>query len=117
LPDKTILDITNLEEAFEDDTAGIAELLEMALETGRRLMGELRDAIATGNAPNAARAAHSIKGSAANIGAMAPSALAAALEQRARAGDLEGAADACTAIETAYAPVAAEISAYRAAVS
>ncbi len=117
MPDRTILDITNLEEAFEDDTAGIAELLEMALETGRRLIGELQDAIATGNAPGVARAAHSIKGSAANIGAMTPSTLAAALEQRARAGDLAGAADACAAIESAYAPVAAEISAYRSSVS
>jgi hypothetical protein len=48
---------------------------------------------------------------------MTPSTLAAALEQRARAGDLAGAADACTAIESAYAPVAAEISAYRSSVS
>src|ERR1700694_3175425 len=69
LPDKAILDITRLEEAFEDDTAGIAELLEMALETGKKHRAALEEGLAAGDAAVVARAAHGIKGSAGNIGA------------------------------------------------
>lgn len=112
MPDKTILDLTRLEEAFDDDTAGIAELLEMALQTGAKHRRAIDAALATGDAPGVARAAHGIKGSAGNIGAHVVYRLAAELDQRARTGDLSDAQGRCEEIDAAYAHVADEVRAY-----
>jgi HPt (histidine-containing phosphotransfer) domain-containing protein len=114
LPDKAILDITRLEEAFEDDVDGIAELLEMALETGRKHRRALEEGLAAGDAATVARAAHGIKGSSGNIAANVVYRLATELDAHARTGDLTGARDAVDAIDAAYARVAEEVHAYRA---
>ena len=113
LPDKAILDITRLEEAYEDDVAGIAELLEMALATGKKHRDALEQGLADGDAAVVARAAHGIKGSAGNIGANVVYGLATELDARARTGNLEGVRERVDAIETAYARVAEEVRAYR----
>jgi HPt (histidine-containing phosphotransfer) domain-containing protein len=117
LPDSAILDISRLEEAFEEDTSGIADLLEMALETGRKHRRALEEGLAAGDASIVARAAHGIKGSSGNIGANVVYRLATELDQRARLGDLEGAREAVDAIDAAYARVAEEVRAYRANLS
>jgi HPt (histidine-containing phosphotransfer) domain-containing protein len=117
LPDNTILDLTRLEEAFEDDTAGIVELLHMALETGAKHLRTLEDGLAAGDANAVARAAHGIKGSAGNVGALHVASFAAELDQRARTGDLSGARERIDAIANAYEALAREIDAYRASVS
>jgi len=116
LPDRSILDITNLEEAFEDDVAGIAELLEMAMETGRKHRASLAAALAANDAAALAKAAHGIKGSAGNIGAKVVYSLATELDARARTGNLEGARERVEAINAAYAQVEGEVRAYRASV-
>jgi len=117
LPDKDILDLSRLEEAFEDDVAGIAELLEMAMETGRKHRAALQSAFEAGDANGVARAAHGIKGSAGNIGANVVYALATELDARARTGNLEGARERIAAIDAAYARVDVEVRAYRANVA
>ena len=117
MPDKGVLDITRLEEAFEDDTAGIAELLEMALVTGRKHCVALGESIANGDAAAVAKAAHGIKGSAGNIGANQVMAIAADVDQAARQGDLSGARERLAAIEDGYARVADEVRAYRASLT
>ncbi len=109
-----MLDLWRLEEAFEDDTAGIADLLEMALQTGRKHCAALEAGLAAGDATVVARAAHGIKGSAGNIGANVVYGLATELDARARTGDLDGARERVDAINTAYARVAEEVRAYRA---
>jgi HPt (histidine-containing phosphotransfer) domain-containing protein len=114
LPDKTVLDLSRLEEAFEDDRAGIAELLEMALETGKKHRRLLEEGLANGDAAVVARAAHGIKGSAGNIGANAVYHLAIELDDRARAGNLDGARERIDAIEAAYARLADQVREYRA---
>jgi HPt (histidine-containing phosphotransfer) domain-containing protein len=114
LPDKSVLDLWRLQEAFEDDTAGIAELLEMAMETGRKHRAALEAGLASGDANVVARAAHGIKGSAGTIGATAVYALAAELDARARTGELDGARERVDAIGAAYAQVEEEVRAYRA---
>ncbi|HEX5740688.1 MAG TPA: response regulator [Pilimelia sp.] len=58
----------------------------------------LRDTVTRGDADAVAAAAHSLKGSAANLGAVRLSHLCADLERRARAGDLSGSADAVAVI-------------------
>ena len=114
LPDKAILDLTRLEEAFEEDTTGIADLLDMALQTGQKHRRALEDGLAAGDAQVVARAAHGIKGSAGNIGANDVYRLATELDARARTGDLSGARERIDAIDAAYARVADEVRAYRA---
>jgi HPt (histidine-containing phosphotransfer) domain-containing protein len=117
LPDREILDISRLEEAFEDDVAGIAELLEMALETGRKHRAALDAGLNADDAAAVARAAHGIKGSAGNIGANVVYRLATELDSRARNGILDGARERVEAIDAAYARVEEEVRAYRASVS
>lgn len=114
MPDKRVLDLSRLEEAFEDDRAGIADLLEMALQTGAKHQRLLDEGVASADAAVVARAAHGIKGSAGNIGAMTVYELAIELDQRARLGNLEGARERIDAIGAAYAQVADEVRAYRA---
>lgn len=114
MPDKSILDIARLEEAFEDDVAGIADLLEMALETGAKHRRALEAGLASADATVVARAAHGIKGSAGNIGAVVVYRLAVELDERARGGNLDGARERIEAIDAAYARVAEEVRAYRA---
>ena len=113
MPDKEILDLTRLEEAFEDDTAGIAELLQMALETGAKHRQSLQEGLAAGDATVVARAAHGIKGSAGNIGATKVAALATELDQRARTGNLDGAKERIEAIGAAYDELAEQVRVYR----
>lgn len=117
MPDREILDLTRLEEAFEDDTGGIADLLEMALQTGAKHRRAIEDALAVGDAATVARAAHGIKGSAGNIGANVVYRLATELDQQARTGDLSGAQERIDAIDAAYAQVADEVRAYRASIT
>ena len=114
MPDKEILDLSRLEEAFEDDVNGIAELLEMALETGKKHRRALEDGLSAGDAQVVARAAHGIKGSAGNIGANAVYRLATELDARARTGNLDGARERIDEIGEEYARVAEEVQAYRA---
>ena len=110
-----MLDLSRLEEAFEDDAGGIADLLEMALETGKKHRAALEQGLASGDALVVARAAHGIKGSAGTIGATDVYRLATELDASARTGDLDGARERVDAIGAAYARVAEEVRAYRAA--
>lgn len=108
-----MLDLTRLEEAFEDDRAGIAELLEMALQTGAKHRRLLEQGVADGDAGVVARAAHGIKGSAGNIGALRVQSLAVDLDERARAGNLDGARERVVAIAAEYDRVAEAVREYR----
>jgi HPt (histidine-containing phosphotransfer) domain-containing protein len=117
LPDRNILDLSRLEEAFEDDVNGIADLLEMALETGNKHRRALAEGLAANDAQIVARAAHGIKGSAGNIGANVVYHLATELDARARQGNLDGARERVDAIGAAYDRVAEEVRAYRARLS
>ncbi len=112
-----MLDLWRLQEAFEDDATGIADLLEMAMETGRKHRRSLEDGLAASDANVVARAAHGIKGSAGTIGATTVYALATELDARARTGDLEGARERVHAIGAAYARVEEEVRAYRASLT
>jgi two-component system sensor histidine kinase BarA len=64
-------------------------------------VASVRDAVGRGDAPAAARDAHTLKGAAANLGAPHLCASAEALEALARAGDLGRASEALQALERA----------------
>jgi histidine phosphotransfer protein HptB len=117
MTDKNVLDLARLKEAFEDDVVGIADLLEMALETGKKHRRAIEEGLESGDAAVVARAAHGIKGSAGNIGANVVYRLATELDASARTGSLDGARARLDAIDAAYARVADEVRAYRAGLS
>ena len=114
MADAPTLDLSRLEEVFEDDTAGIADLLDAAMRTGANHLAALRDGIARNTLDAVMRAAHSIKGSSANIGANEVAAVAARIEGAARANTWEGIAADADALDAAYERLRAAVVDYRA---
>jgi HPt (histidine-containing phosphotransfer) domain-containing protein len=111
------LDVLNperLEEAFGDDRAAIANLLGLACNTELRYIGALREGIARADIRAVARAAHSIKGSASNIGAARVSRIAADIEDRARRECWEGIAGRADELDCRYTEMTARIAEYAA---
>ncbi len=86
-----------------DATCGDPELLReivgIFLEDCPRMIGDLRKAIASSNSEASRRAAHTLKGSVAVLGANAVAAAAKEVEQHARAGNLSAAAAAFARVE------------------
>jgi HPt (histidine-containing phosphotransfer) domain-containing protein len=117
MPDTPILEISRLEEIFEDDTAGIADLLEAAMETGATTQAALRDAIERRALNDVMRAAHSIKGSSANVGGNEVAEVAGRIEAAARADTWDGIEPALIELDEAYERLRAAVRAYRAEIS
>ncbi len=112
-----VLNLTRLVEAFETDVASIANLLTLARETEKRYIAALHAAIAGADLIAVARAAHSIKGSASNIGSMSVSSAAARIEDRARAGRWDDIATFATELDAAYIELSERIALYAAGVA
>ena len=101
------LQLARLREIFDDDRESIVELLRECVGYVRRSLGELDAALARGDATGVSRAAHSIKGSCGNVGAIACERAAAALEMASRGAT-------ATAVDSAR--LAAFVDAFEAAV-
>ncbi|HEV8627399.1 MAG TPA: response regulator, partial [Acidimicrobiia bacterium] len=80
----------------------IAELIATFFEECPRLLATAATSLAAGQAEELCRAAHSLKSSAAGLGATGLAAEARALEMAARDGDLDRAAGLLARVETAY---------------
>ncbi len=117
MADTSTLEISRLEEIFEDDTEGIADLLEAALQTGAGHQAALREGIAQRNLDAVMRAAHAIKGSSANIGANDVAAVAARIEAAARANTWNGVPDDADELDRMYERLRDAVAAYRASVT
>ncbi|GAC1418142.1 MAG: hypothetical protein NVSMB5_09390 [Candidatus Velthaea sp.] len=115
--DKAILDLSRLQGAFDDDVTGIADLLEMALETGAKHLHALHAGLQSADLGAVSRAAHSIKGSTSNIGANSAALLASDIESRARSGTWDGIAALADELDRAYSELRASVAAYRAEIS
>ncbi len=115
--DTPTLEISRLEEIFEDDTAGIADLLAAAMETGATHQAALREGIAREDLGAVMRASHAIKGSSANIGGNEVAAVAGRIETAARAGTWEGIAADADALDAAYEQLRGAVAAYRESVA
>lgn len=87
----------------------LAEVLQLFLDDVPVRIGRLRGACQAGNALEVQRAAHSLKGSAGNIGANGLLAVCRDLDDQSRAGDLSNAAALVAAIEAEFGRVEAEI--------
>ena len=65
----------------------LGEVVDLFLEDAPLLLGRLNEAIVAGDAQNAARLGHTLKGSAANLGMLRLSELCQVLEAAAKDGD------------------------------
>jgi HPt (histidine-containing phosphotransfer) domain-containing protein len=88
-------------------------MFELFLGHAGARVAEARDRYDAGDLPAVERAAHSVKSSAGNIGAMRLFELAGTLERLASAADLPGAGGAVEEIERAFARVKARIEEHR----
>jgi PAS domain S-box-containing protein len=87
-PQETILDPTGVLKAVGGDRELLRELVTMFVEECPRMLGEIRNALAEGNAARLRRAAHSLKGAAATLGGVECVTLALQLENLGRAGNM-----------------------------
>lgn len=87
------------------------ELLELFVETTASNLDRLQSGLAEGDSGEVSEAAHTIKGSSANLGLKKIAESAKGIEERARQNDLKGAADAVETIRGACEQLVAELSA------
>ncbi len=78
----------------------LRELVQFFLEDSPGLLDRLRDGLGAGHAQSVERAAHSLKGLAANFGATRAIDLAASIERLGRDGDLGGASQRFPELQT-----------------
>lgn len=93
------------------DAELLEELLQLMLEQSRELVRTMGEALARGDAAAVRLAAHTIRGSAANLDAEPLRAAAERLEERARAGELGDGAALCAAVAAELERLASEIGA------
>jgi len=91
-------DEAELLERVDNDTAFLAETVEMLISDGPPLLDKLRVALAAGDAPAVGRTAHSIKGMLSNFCAPQAHATAQQVEQLGKSGDLAAAPAAVQAL-------------------
>jgi Amt family ammonium transporter len=84
--DEHILDTRELSERFQGDLEFIEELLQMFVTTAKVNVAQLKESIANRRVEDAARLAHKLKGSAANVAATRLSTAVAELETAVRTG-------------------------------
>jgi HPt (histidine-containing phosphotransfer) domain-containing protein len=103
----------NLVEMTGGDLAFVDELVDTWVEEGRNLMRFLRKAAAEGSTADLLLAAHSLKSSSLNVGALTLGEQCRVLEADARAGSVTDAAGAVEAIAAAFDEARAALLAQR----
>jgi len=102
-PPRVIYDESVLRNNLGDDHELIAMVLDTFIADAPRQLSSLREATARGDGESARRAAHSLKGAASNVGAVAIQKLAQIAEQASRDGDLARVTSLVDEIEDALA--------------
>ena len=114
MPDPTAIDpqaIENLRALNPgDNDEFLREIAGIFLEDTPLRIAELDQSLATGDGPKFTRAAHSIKGSSANLGANGVRAAAEKLEHHSRAQGLAGVAPLMAELKSEYSRAEAELS-------
>lgn len=85
-----------------DNDEFLREITGIFLEDTPQRIAELDESLATADVPRFTRAAHSIKGSSANLGAMALRAVAEKLEHEARTQGLAGVSPLLTSLKQEF---------------
>jgi signal transduction histidine kinase/DNA-binding response OmpR family regulator/HPt (histidine-containing phosphotransfer) domain-containing protein len=93
--------------------ASLAELIASFLDEAPRLLAELDQSVASGDAAGVRRVAHSLKSNGADFGAATFAALCRELEMMGKDGRLDGAADLAARLGAEYVKVAAALQAVR----
>jgi two-component system sensor histidine kinase/response regulator len=91
----------------------LAELAGLYRENAAELLGRLRASVARGDTEGTRRAAHSLKSSSGNVGALQLSALCQSMETQARQGSLRNAPALFAQIEAEYERVHGALQRYR----
>jgi len=97
-----------------DEGAFVRELIEIFIQDTPPRVQEIEAALARGDTVTASRAAHAIKGSCGNFGAMRLHAASLAMERTAGGGDLAAAQALLPGLLRDHAETQAELSRYRA---
>jgi two-component system sensor histidine kinase/response regulator len=95
-----LFDRAALLDRVEGDEELLAEMIQLYVEDAPRALEAMRSALQQGNLPDLERAAHSLKGSSANLAAMTAAEAAQRLEQDAKRGDKSAAGASLTALES-----------------
>jgi len=95
------------------EQALLIELVESFLQETPPLLSQMRRSAANGEAETLRRAAHTLKSSSRDFGAVRLSELCRELEAMGKAGNLAGAADLAAQVETEYVQVQAELETVR----
>jgi len=101
--DSSVFDPEALASLIGDDPELVQELVGLFSDEAPRLLDAIRKAVAASDAHAVAHAAHTLKGSAANLGAPRASEAALVLEMIGRSGDLGPAGVACERLEAELA--------------
>lgn len=86
-----------------DNDEFLREIIMIYLEDTPQRIAELEQSLAAGDAPKFTRAAHSIKGSSANLGAMAVRGVAEQLERRSHDAGLANVAELIAELKAEFA--------------
>ena len=105
--------LADLLDATGGDRGFLAELIDAFLGDAPDLVGQMRAAVERGSAEDLVRPAHTLKSSSASLGALTLSGHCKALEASARAGSLDGAAEAVETIATEFDRATVELTATR----
>ena len=103
----TVFDLPMFRANLGNDDALVAELIALFMTEAPMYLERVCAAVAFGDAPAVANAAHTLKGAATAITASAVGAAADALEQHARGGSIAGAATRITALQCELATLGA----------
>tara|TARA_R110002111_G_scaffold12135_1_gene36350 strand:- start:224 stop:583 length:360 start_codon:yes stop_codon:yes gene_type:complete len=101
--------INNLRELSPDDDSFIIEIIDIFLEDTPRRIAELESSLANQNVEVLERAAHSVKGSSANLGAMPLRGVAEKLEHHARSVGLTGTDEMIAELKVRFAEAKVEL--------
>jgi HPt (histidine-containing phosphotransfer) domain-containing protein len=94
--------IENLRDVLDGDPELLTELIDLFLGDAPMLMASLSAAVERQDIESLTQTAHSLKGSASNLGARGMAALCANLERRGRSGSLVGAETACRTLRKEF---------------
>ena len=109
------IDEAVITELVDADGDLLADLLALFVQSSRDYLDAMRAGVRAGDATAVSRAAHALRGSAANFRATRTVALARELEQATAAGTLDGADERVDALETAVAATIRSVDALAAA--
>jgi signal transduction histidine kinase/CheY-like chemotaxis protein/HPt (histidine-containing phosphotransfer) domain-containing protein len=98
-PSDGIFDRATALDRVDGDESLLKEVMQLSLDDHPRLVSEIHAAIVTRDQSGLQRAAHTLKGSLASLGATSVSEAASRIEMKGRTGDFDGAEEAYQALE------------------